>query len=546
MISKYRLFILIFIPAALALAAGMVLIQQKNSDLSAEQFESQLKSQWELAALIAEKPDYKNELARLHQKQGLRITLVDKEGRVLSDNAVSGPLESHRDRQEIKQALSGRPSMVVRYSSTTDAHTIYYAERLPDGRVLRVAYPAAYYDERSGSLMDQALAGLGLLVAAVALFALIISKRMSAMLASLSQAVKEAQEGGLDLPSFGNRDLDQALFALSTANRDLKIYSEENLNLRRRLEYILANINEGVLLLVDDRIVYHNRRAEEILNYRLPENLADLKNQELMDIFSSFLAGQTGDLQLGDKIILVSQAGADDSRLVLLHDISDREKYSGYKSDLVGNISHELKTPLTLIMGASEVILKDADMPRSYLDKFLGTIYKNAQRINLLLDDLIFLHRLERIKESEPSPTDLGEIVDELKDLLGPGPKTVNYGFDPGEVKIHASHLISVLTNLISNAGKYSQGESIEVEMRKNDGLLEIRVADQGPPIPMAERERIFERFYTVSKSRNRGESGSGLGLSIVKHIAKIYTGQVSLETNSDKGNTFVVRLLEK
>lgn len=366
MISKYRLFILIFIPAALALAAGMILIQQNNSELSAAQFEAQLKSQWQLAAMIVGNRGGQVDLAELHQKQGLRITLIDEEGQVLTDSAVSGPLESHRDRQEIKQALAGQPTMVVRYSRTAGAHTIYYAERLPDGRVLRVAYPAAYYDARSGSLMDQAMAGLALLVAAVALFAFISSRRMSAMLGSLSQAVKEAQNGGLDLPSFDNRDLDQALFALSSASRDLKLYSEENLNLRRRLEYILANINEGVLLLADDRILYHNRRAEEILNHRLPESLADLKNQELMDVFSSFLSGRTGDLQLGDKTILISQAGSEDSRLVLLHDISDRVKYSDYKSDLVGNISHELKTPLTLIMGAAEVILKDADMSRAF------------------------------------------------------------------------------------------------------------------------------------------------------------------------------------
>jgi two-component system phosphate regulon sensor histidine kinase PhoR len=524
----------------------MLLIQQKNSLLSSRQFEAQLKSQWRLAALIAEDRDHQAELTGLYQEQGLRITLIDKDGQVLADSAVSEPLESHRDRQEIKQALADRPAMVFRYSRSTGIHTIYYAEKLPDGRVLRVAYPAAYYDAQRDSLMDQTLAGLLFLAAAVALFAFIISRRMSAMLASLSLAVKETQDGGLDLPSFGNRDLDQALFALSSANRDLKLYSQENHNLRQRLEYILANIDEGVLLLADDKILYHNRRAEEILNRRMPASLLDLRNQELMDLFSSFTSGRTGDLQFGDKTIMVSQAVSESGRLVMLHDVSDREKYSGYKSDLVGNISHELKTPLTLIMGASEVILKDADMPRAFLDKFLGAIYKNAHRINLLLDDLIFLHRLERTKESEPGPSDLGEIVDELKDLLGPMPKMVNYEFDPVEVKVHASHLISLLTNLISNANKYSQGPNIEVEMRRNGGALEIRVADQGPPIPLSEHERIFERFYTVSKSRNRGESGSGLGLSIVKHIAKIYKGRVFLEANPGGGNTFVVRLLEK
>ena len=546
MINKYRLFVLIFIPAALVLAAGMILIQQKNNELSERQFESQLKSQWQLAALLIDKSDYQEELVKLNRLYGLRITLIGQNGEVQIDNAISGQLESHKDREEIKQALAGSPSMVVRFSRTTDSHTIYYAQMLPDGRVLRVAYPASFYDDQKSSLMDQAVSGLIFLVASVALFALIISKKNSSMLASLSVAVKEAQGGGHELPGFNNDDLDKALFALSVANRELRQYSEENLNLRRRLEYILANINEGVLLLEDDRIIYHNQRSEEILGFQIPKNILEIRNQEMMGVFTSFVSGQTEDLHLGDKIIQVSQAGTETNRLIILHDVSDREKYADYKSDLVGNISHELKTPLTLIMGASEVILKDSAMPRAYLDKFLTTIFKNSERINLLLDDLIFLHRLEANREGEPGESDIKEAVADLKGLLGPSDKEIVYKIDPVSVKIHSSHLISVLTNLISNAEKYSRGDHIEVDIHKKGHTLEIRVADQGPSIPVSETNRIFERFYSISKSRNREGSGSGLGLSIVKHITRLYKGQALVESNDFGGNTFVVRLIEK
>jgi two-component system phosphate regulon sensor histidine kinase PhoR len=435
----------------------------------------------------------------------------------------------------------------VRQSASTGIYTIYYAEKLPDGRVLRVAYPGSFYAEQESSLMDQAITGLLILVALVALFAIAMSRRESNMLRSLSRAVKEAQEGGSDLPGFDNADLDEALFALSSANRELKSLNEEKLALSQRLEYILANINEGVLLLMDGELVYHNRRAEEILDFKIPKNILDINNQEMINVFASLSGGQSGPLQLGDKSIIVSQALAGGvSRLILLHDVSDQEKYSGYKSDLIGNISHELKTPLALIMGASEVIVKDADMPRSYLDKFLGTIHKNSGRINALLDDLIFLHRLESTRENNVQKCELGETVEELGGLLGQLEKELRYDFEEATVKINSTHLISVLSNLIINANKYSQGEVIEVAIQKNGHLLEIRVSDQGPPIPQAERDRIFERFYTVSKSRNRGVAGSGLGLSIVKHIARVYKGEASLEANQSGGNTFVVRLLEK
>ena len=546
MISKYRLYILVFIPAALALAIGVALIQRKNSEQSAAQFEDQLKNQWRLAALIAENRDRQKELAELNEKYGLRVTLIAPGGEVLFDSAAGGRLESHKDREEIRNAFYDRPSMAVRYSRTTNSHTIYYAEKLADGQVLRVAYPASYYDAQKGSLMSQAMTGLAVLMALVALFAFLISRRMSRVLSSLSLAVQEAQEGGRDLPGFDNDDLDQALFSLSAATRELKLYSEENVNLRQRLEYILANIEEGVLLLLDEKVLYHNRRAEEILNFAIPENLMDIANQAMMDTFASLTSGRIGELRLGGKIIVVSQAISESSRLVMLRDVSDREKYSSYKSDLVSNISHELKTPLTLIMAAAEVIVGDAQMARPFLDKCLNTIYRNTQRISLLLDNLISLHRLESAREVDPGETDLGELVDDLLELMGRTTKDISYKFDPGQVKIQAAHLISILTNLISNANKYSQGDHIDVEMRKTGGALEITVSDEGPLIPASERERIFERFYSLSKSRNQEKSGSGLGLSIVKHIVRLYQGRVTAEADDRGGNRFVVRLVER
>jgi two-component system phosphate regulon sensor histidine kinase PhoR len=251
------------------------------------------------------------------------------------------------------------------------------------------------------------------------------------------------------------------------------------------------------------------------------------------------------ELHLGERTISVNYQIADQSTLIILHDISDRLKYSGYKSDLVANISHELKTPLTLIMTTSEVITKDPDMSKDKLDKFLTTIYGNARRLNSLLDDLISLHRLET---SEPvvSQADLDEVVADVRELIDAKGKTLNWKIDSGEVNVNGSHLTSVLVNLIGNAIKYSSGNEIDIGLIRAEHELEISVADQGPVIPKIERERIFERFYSLSASRNRDNSGSGLGLSIVKHIAKLYGGQAKVIENDKPGNTFIVRLTQK
>ena len=546
MISKYRLFFLIFIPAALSLIIGMALVQQKNKELSEAQFEKQLKNQWLLTSVIADDQNHYEELAAISLKSHLRLTVVDVTGDVLFDSTTSNTLENHKDREEIRSALSGTPAMSLRYSYTTDSHTIYYAEKLPNGHVLRVAYPAEYYNEQNAALMNQAAVGLFILIVAIALFAFLASRKLNSMLMSLSQAVKDAQDGSQDLPSFDNDDLDNALYSLSSATRELKYYSHENSQLNQRLEYILANINEGVLLIANETILYHNRRAEEILDYKIPSDIKSIEKQEIINVFESFIQGEIGDLKLNGKTVNVDMAISGPSRLVMLHDITDQEKYSGYKSDLVGNISHELKTPLTLIMAAAEVIVKDGEMPRNFLDKFLNTIYKNTQRVNLLLDNLIFLHQLEGAKSAEPDEMSIDEVVNDLKDLMGAPAKTINYNVASGQVRIHGTHFISLLTNLINNALKYSQGDRIEVEIKKNGSVVEIRVSDLGPVIAPTERERIFERFYSLSKSRNREKSGSGLGLSIVKHIARLYNGQAFVEENEQGGNTFVVRLVER
>jgi two-component system phosphate regulon sensor histidine kinase PhoR len=544
MISRFKMFILVFLPAAAVLVFALALLQQKNQELSALRTEKMVKSQWLFASLLTGEGAAPEEFRRLSEKTGLRVTLVDREGRVLLDSEAGDLTESHKDREEIRNALLGVPSTARRGSRTTRTDTVYYAEALPDGRILRVAYPAQFFEPNA--LLAQTLASLVILAALAALFAFLISGRFGAALDELGRAVSDAQEGGTELTSFDNESLDRALYSLSAAVRELKRSSLENAELGARLNYILNNISEGVILFEGDRIMYHNHRAREILNSELPGDVSLADRPELITVLKGLTSGETRELRLGGQIVAVDRAESGSSRLTLLHDISDRERYSGYKSELVGNISHELKTPLALIMAAAEVLVKDTETPRPILEKFLGTIHLIARRLDSLLDDLIFLHKLESLVSLKPAAVNLEDILSEIKDLAAPGDKQVLYDFDSGPAGVHGTHLISLLTNLIGNAVKYSAGRTVKVTVRKSGNSLELKVADEGPAIPAGERERIFERFYSLSESRNRGQSGSGLGLAIVKHIARQYNGRVLVADNESGGNTFSVTLVEK
>ncbi|MCL2029781.1 MAG: PAS domain-containing protein, partial [Deltaproteobacteria bacterium] len=159
----------------------------------------------------------------------------------------------------------------------------------------------------------------------------------------MGRAVQDAQNGGTDLASFDNESLDRALYSLSAAVRELRLTSQENAGLNARLTYVLGKINEGVILFEGDRIVYHNQRARDILGSDLPGAVSLADRPELITILETLTSGAAREFRLGGRIVAVDRAAeSGSSRLTLLHDISDREKYSGYKSELVGNISHEL------------------------------------------------------------------------------------------------------------------------------------------------------------------------------------------------------------
>jgi two-component system phosphate regulon sensor histidine kinase PhoR len=548
MIKTGKMFALIFLPAALALVFGLALVQQKNRELSAAQFENQLKNQWLLVSIIQRAALDGEAFKNVGRTLGLRVTLVERDGRVVFDSGAGDEaLEDHAQREEVRSAFLGVPAMVARRSATTGIPTIYYADRLGPDLVLRVAYPAEFYQAQSGALMTQAFSGLLALMVAVAAFALLVSRSAARTLRRLGRAVTEARNGSQSLPSFDDDSLDGALYSLSAATRELRQFGRENADLNDRLRYILDNIGEGVVLTRGDQILYSNEKAAEILNYRLPGSVSEVNQAEMV----AFLEAVTGpappaEASVGGRTISLSSHASGQDSLAILHDISDRLRYTGYKSDLVANVSHELKTPLTLVMTASEVLTRDPGMPREKSEKFLATILSSARRLNALLDDLIALHRLESQGRPEGAECDLDDVMGDVADLVDPAGKEIVWSADGGRAGVHSSHLASVLVNLVANAVKYSSGRKVEASVRREDGDLVVRVADLGPPVPPSERGRIFERFYSLSPSRNREHSGSGLGLSIVKHIARLYGGQAFVDLNEHGGNTFTVRLTEK
>lgn len=320
------------------------------------------------------------------------------------------------------------------------------------------------------------------------------------------------------------------------------------------LQGILEMLDEGVILCdSDNKVLRYNKWVVKHLNLQIDEKknlLETTNNSELIDMFSDIINNKqpfTKQYKVNNRIINVNTMVQQKNRLITFHDVTEILMYEKYKYELTGNITHELKTPVSLIMNYAETLLNDPEVNKTILQKFLNAIYKGAIRLNNLINDIVELHRLESIGEDFDTAslevTDLNRLIEEVSEYYSNTKRAIIFHNDVASCKIKAEHLLSIITNLVDNAIKYTTGEITVNIKRNNNNIIIIAVSDCGPAIPSNERERIFERFYTTSHSKNMQTKGTGLGLSIVKHISKIYGGNAFVVENRKGGNTFIVEL---
>lgn len=238
--------------------------------------------------------------------------------------------------------------------------------------------------------------------------------------------------------------------------------------------------------------------------------------------------------------------------LVVFHDVTAIRKLEAIQRELLANVSHEFRTPLSIINGYVETLMDGASSDPEMVKRSLSAMHKNSRRLALLIDDLLTMSSLEeRAKLLEFQPVDLRRILDyalEHLDLniLERGAKiVVDWPDDARPAEADARRMEQVYSNLIGNALRYGDVENLTVRIsaKKLENKIRIAFADNGPGIPMGDQAHIFERFYRVHKDRSRDAGGTGLGLSIVKNIVEAHGGLVSVESSPGAGATFIVSL---
>lgn len=503
-----------------------------------------------------------------------RISMIDQNGVVLGDSAFdSRKMEIHNARPEVYQALHGKVGVAMRYSTTEKMNMLYVAvpfkNQLQSG-VVRMALPlselTAIY-QRILMIMLLALLAAAFLATILSLF---MARRISGPLDEIKIVVQDVAAGNLKRRiSFRGND---ELGILASAFNDMADHVEQGISeisaVKNRLEALLKNSVNGILMVnTEGKISYANPVAlslleagETIIGRSKNEGINNYEMLEMLDQVKSDLKPVHKELVLhilGGKTVAVnvvpimSEETVFQGLLVVLNDISELKRLEQVRKDFVANVSHELKTPLATISGFAETLLDEGGENQETVLEFSRIIYDEAQRVNQLINSLLELSRIEAEQDQlNISKTNLVGLLQNTINIARRQnqqrqisliclPENSQPMIDSDPVLI--AH---VLSNLLDNALKYSPAhEPVKVILEETAEQVLITVEDQGIGIPQQECTRIFERFYRVDKARSRKTGGSGLGLSIVKHLVEKLAGQITVQSKVGEGSSFTIFL---
>lgn len=496
--------------------------------------------------------DFLNKIAA-ENGSNVRITLIDKDGIVLFDNqAEAKTLENHAMRQEIMEAVAVGAGEAERFSDTLDKTTYYYAVRLEDGKILRLARTI---DSIYKSVL-QMLPIMGGIVIVVAFLASIVARRVTFNL------IKPLDQVNLDEP-LDNETYDELAPFLTRIAKQKRQLSKNLKKLRGKQEeltIITNNMNEGLVLLNGQQnVLFINESAAKIFGFSAKEvigrNILTVdRAQEVQDLLQKVSQAGKGEglYEKDGHFYQLSGSSVNGSgSVILIYDVTEKMTAEKLRREFSANVSHELKTPLQSILGYAEImkngLVKDEDKQR-----FLERIHAEAGNMIELIQNIMELSRLDENKTlDEFEDVDLLKLAQSVTLRLKHKAQTKGVTLDVSGSSACVcgvqSILSEVLYNLVDNSIKYNKDNG-KVDVKVLDGSEEVTVSvsDTGIGIGAADRERVFERFYRADKSHSKEIGGTGLGLSIVKHGVLFHKGRVELESEPGVGTTITFVLPKK
>lgn len=512
------------------------------------------------------------------QRIGLEIWWMDASGRQISSRDYK-PAVSIGDRPEVLEAQAQGTGVAATRSTDGRPPQLHVARRIrrADETLGVIRGSASLEPLRSASRRFNVLAGVtsAILILLSATLGLFMTRRVLRPLREVQASVQEATEGYMGWsPTLRPRGAAREIRRLSEAvNRLCQAFVARLETLTRseaQLKAVLETTREGIMILSSGfRVLYANPAARELSGMKEgPETGRRLwewiRSPELEDLLSAHgeeTKTSQGEIRTlgptGERVLLVTvtsfeRPGSEKrEHLLILQDVTALKRVEQMRREFVANVSHELKTPLTSIRGYVETLLAGGLEDEENNVRFVWKIKRQAERLELLVNELLDLSRIQSTrKRIERAPVDCAEIAREVVSEYDENVAAAGLSWkvilppDPVHVMADPKALTRVLANLVDNAIKYSHGgQEIRLTVHRHEDHGCITVEDQGPGLPEDEKDRIFERFYRGASGRNHGVQGSGLGLSIVKHLVQAMNGSISVESKVGEGSRFTISL---
>ncbi len=489
---------------------------------------------------------------------GRRLTVIARDGRVIADSDFPrdqlGALENHALRPEFVEALAGGVGVDSRLSTSTGRREVKVAVPWAGGAV-RVSAPLTAVDAVVDRAQGAVLLGAIVAVLGAGLLAWGFAHNVARPLVRLrdaAQAIARGERPRLDIR--GRHEVGELARALQSMDEALAGRLADLERERSETAALIGSMVEGVFA-CDARglVTTMNPAARAFLGLapdEAPPPAGELfLSRVARDVVQDALRGATtagAEAEIGPRTVLLTghplaQGGA----VIVLHDVTALKRLETMRRDFVANVSHELKTPLTVVRGYAETLRQD-DPPADVRGPFLDTVLHNARRMQQLVDDLLDLSRIESgVWRPEPADVAVEPLVRAVWGEVATGARgqgrelTLDLPEGAQTVRADPEALRQILTNVLDNAVRHTPaGGRVAVRTHHEATGTRLDVADTGPGIPSEHLPRIFERFYRVDPARSRELGGTGLGLSIVKHLVEAHGGHVEARSALGAGTT--------
>ncbi len=477
----------------------------------------------------------------------LRLTFIDLDGKVIYDSTLKYSIENldnHLNRPEIEN-----PGEVIIRKSDNTKDDMMYISTIDHNIYLRLAFNTSYFTTSTTLYVVVALIAIIIIFSLSLIILYFLSKRMLKPVDKKINELANIADADIIFKADTIDKLPEIIAALKLLiNNKISQIKEENI----KNDTIIQAIDECLILIKNDIITLVNQKTLNI--FKLEEENIIGKNYIYLTRNSLLLDNiyEAIEKRIRKRLTIVIDNKTYDCNiipfnssqiLISLKDITEREQIEIIKKDFFANASHELKSPLTSIIGYEQMILNGIIDDKEEIKEASLKILKEANRMNQIIIDMLELSNLEFSKtydlKEENITNLLNDVIKSYQTKINNKNIKLNLNIDNVILNCNKEQLETLFSNLLDNAIKYNKDNgTIDISLTKEY----FKIKDSGIGIPKEEQNRVFERFYRVDKAKSKETGGTGLGLAIVKHICEKFGYSVTLESEVDNGTTFIIK----